>query len=369
MLSRVALVLFFSLFTPSQTVSLAQTATRSQRAGPDVYRSACAACHGPDGRGLPQAAVGFETPLPDFTDCRFATPEADVDWMAVVHQGGTARAFERIMPAFGEALADEEIAAVVGYLRTFCKENGWPRGDLNLPRPLVTEKAFPENEAVVTTSISRKATGAIGNEFVFERRVGKRGQYELIVPLDVRESDRGAWSAGVGDLAVAYKHVFIESLRRGAIVSAGSELVVPTGSESKGFGGGKTVVEPFVSFSQVLPGDGFVHVHGGLELPIAADDSHVGRFWRIAAGKTVTERRWYRAWSPMLELLGSREPEELAPTEWDVLPQLQVSLSTRQHVLLNAGVRIPVTQRRDRGASVMVYLLWDWFDGGLFTGW
>jgi hypothetical protein len=54
---------------------------------------------------------------------------------------------------------------------------------------------------------------------------------------------------------------------------------------------------------------------------------------------------------------------------WDVVPQMQVSLSTRQHVLLNGGVRVPVNQREQRGNTLMIYLLWDWFDGGFFSGW
>ena len=79
--------------------------------------------------------------------------------------------------------------------------------------------------------------------------------------------------------------------------------------------------------------------------------------------------RWGRAWSPMLEILGALELEEGHAAEWDALPQLQVSLSTRQHVLINIGVRTPLSQRSERGSSVLVYLLWDWFDGGLFSGW
>ena len=43
--------------------------------------------------------------------------------------------------------------------------------------------------------------------------------------------------------------------------------------------------------------------------------------------------------------------------------------STRQHVLVNIGVRTPLSQRSERGSSVLVYLLWDWFDGGFFSGW
>jgi hypothetical protein len=55
--------------------------------------------------------------------------------------------------------------------------------------------------------------------------------------------------------------------------------------------------------------------------------------------------------------------------EWDVVPQMQVSLSGLQHVLLNVGVRVPVNERASRGNTVMVYVLWDWFDGGLFSNW
>src|SRR6185436_15343887 len=131
----------------------AQPAARAGLSGEQLYRTACAACHGNDGRGQPIAVRGFELEPPDFTDCHLTTPEADLDWSSVIHQGGPARAFDRMMPAFGDELSDEEISKVIGHIRTFCAERGWPRGDLNLPRALVTEKAFPENEAVVTTTV------------------------------------------------------------------------------------------------------------------------------------------------------------------------------------------------------------------------
>ena len=36
-------------------------------------------------------------------------PQADLDWSSVVHLGGRARALDRRMPAFGEALSDSDI--------------------------------------------------------------------------------------------------------------------------------------------------------------------------------------------------------------------------------------------------------------------
>ena len=73
-----------------------------------------------------RSAVGFDLPLPDLTDCNF-TREPDADWYAVVHDGGPVRAFNRLMPSFGEALTSEEINAVIGYVRTFCGSKAWPR--------------------------------------------------------------------------------------------------------------------------------------------------------------------------------------------------------------------------------------------------
>ena len=57
-----------------------------------------------------------------------------------------------------------------------------------------------------------------------------------------------------------------------------------------------------------------------------------------------------------------------ASVHWDVVPQLQVTLNTRQHVMGNIGVRIPVDDPT-REPEVLIYLLWDYFDGGFFEGW
>jgi hypothetical protein len=56
-------------------------------------------------------------------------------------------------------------------------------------------------------------------------------------------------------------------------------------------------------------------------------------------------------------------------SEWDVVPQLQVSLSKLQHVMVSAGLRIPVSERDTRRTQFVTYLLWDWFDGSFFDFW
>ena len=83
----------------------------------------------------------------------------------------------------------------------------------------------------------------------------------------------------------------------------------------------------------------------------------------------ATDGGYGRAFTPALELLGRQEMASGAKTEWDLVPQMQVSLNVFQHVRLSVGVRLPVNQRQTRSKSVLTYLLWDWGDGGLFDLW
>ena len=334
--------------------------------GEAIYRSACLTCHGRDGRGSPRTVVGFATPLPDFTDCAFASAEAEIDWFSVVHEGGPVRGLARHMPAFGDALSDADIDAVVTYVRRFCADRAWPRGDLNLPRAFFTEKAFPENEVVYTSTIAAGAGPFVGNEVVYERRIGARNQFEVVVPVDAATQD-GTWHAGPGDIALAFRRTLVASRRSGTIAAAGGEVAFPTGDAARGLGNGHYVFEPFAMLGQLLPHDAFVQLHGGLEIP---SDSAAPKeaYLRSAVGFTwMADRGFGRAWSPQVELLVARPFDGGA--EWDVVPQVQVTLSKLQHVSVAGGVRIPLNGRDERGTAVVTYLLWDWFDGPFTSFW
>jgi mono/diheme cytochrome c family protein len=338
-----------------------------QRTGEQLYRAACATCHGPDGKGSPRAVVGFEAPLPDFTDCAFATAEPDPDWYAVVHEGGPIRALDRHMPAFGEALSPEDIRLAIAHVRTFCAEPAWPRGDLNLPRAFFTEKAFPENEAVWTLSMTGPGERALESTFIYERRLGARNQIELLAPISAFADASGTWSRGLGDVALAFKRTLHADVSRGGIGAAGLEVVLPTGNAARGLGNGHTVIEPFAMWGQTLPRSSYLQLHAGLELPTDAEAPREA-FVRSAIGTTLAgDRGFGRAWSPQVEVLWARP--ERGPSEWDIVPQVQVTLSKLQHVMVAGGVRVPLTQRDERRPQALIYLLWDWFDGGFFEMW
>lgn len=336
--------------------------------GQQLYQSACAGCHGPDGTGLSRLQLGFDTPMPDFTDCSFATREPDADWFAVVHEGGPVRAFDRMMPAFGEALTEAEIQATLAYVRGFCTDASWPRGELNFPRAMFTEKAYPEDEAVWTTGVAVQGPGEVSNELVYEKRFGARNQIELVVPFAVREQ-AGDWRGGLGDVAVGFKRAVLHSLASGTIFSVAGEVILPTGNRGQGFGTGVTRIEPFLALGQALPSDGFLQLQAGGEFPTRRDRADAEAFWRLVIGKSVTAGRFGRTWSPMIELLGARDLTHGASVQWDVVPQFQVTLNRRQHVMANVAARVPLTETTTRHARILVYLLLDWFDGGLFEGW
>jgi hypothetical protein len=336
----------------------------------EVYRSSCQGCHGPDGRGMPQSTTALPLPVPDFSDCNFAVREPDSDWLAIIHDGGPARGFDPLMPAFGEALPMAEMEASLAHIRTFCAERrAWPSGNLNLPRTLFTEKAFVEDEVVVTASIAAEGDPAIASKVVYEKRFFSKGQFELVVPLGFKKPEGEDWTTGLGDVVLGWKQVLLHNSRSGSILAASGEVILPIGDEGGGFSKGVTVIEPFVSFGQVLRGDSFIQAQVGIELPTDTTKAAQEAFWRVAAGKSIARNRWGRTWTPMVELLGFKELEDDQEAHYDLVPQFQVTLSQRQHIMANIGVRIPLDKPDTRSTQVAFYLLWDWFDGGLADGW
>jgi cbb3-type cytochrome c oxidase subunit III len=336
------------------------------RTGRQVYESTCATCHGPNGRGGVNPGLEAVVKPPDFADCGFANREPDRGFVAVAHGGGPARGFSPLMPSWAASFTEEELEQAVAYLRTFCADQRWPRGELNLPRPLVTAKAFPEDEAVVSTAAQ---SGGVVTKFIYERRFGPLNQVEVILPLSsAKHATADGYSTGIGDVALEYKRVLAHSHARGNIISVTGELLLPTGNEDKALGGGTAVFEPFLTYGQRLPRDGFLQAQAGVGLPLSSGHDNE-LFWRAAVGKTFEYPRFGREWSPMLEILAARPLVSGAGVEWDLVPGAQVTLSARQHVRVAAGVRLPVTDAAQRSKTALVYLLWDWYEGGFLQGW
>jgi mono/diheme cytochrome c family protein len=339
-------------------------------AGRALFEERCAQCHGADGRGGP-ARENFGVEPPDFTDCGFASREPDADWFAVVREGGPARGLHPLMPAHGSALSEEQIRDVIAHVRSFCRDPRWPRGELNLPRPLVTEKAFPEDEAVLSSFVRTNRDGALTTELIGEKRIGPQGQVELSVPFVAAEEPAPSshWNAGLGDVAVGAKYAFLHRLEWGSIASLGGEVVLPTGDEDEDLGSGSVVWEPYLAVGQILPHGAFAQLQLLGEIPADRDLADEIQL-RTALGASVAPRPFGRVISPMVEVIGTWAFEDGGhDTEWDLVPQVQIPLSRRQHVRLDVGVRVPLTDSSVRPTQLGLYVLWDWFDGGLLEGW
>ncbi len=344
--------------------------------GKAIYEAGCAGCHGYDGKGAPQSTIGFQKPdtFPDFTQCDQTTPEDNLTWHSMIRYGGASRGFSQIMPSFSESLDRDQVKAVIRYLRGFCGDPGWPRGELNLPLALMTEKAFPENETVVTGGVNAGGQPGSSYHVIHEQRFGARNQIEVDVPIEFNRPQRGLWYGGFGDVTLGLKRVLLAKLNQnqnsGSIFSVQGSVLLPTGSRMHGLGSGVTTFETFAAFGQLFPHYFFVQAQAGADLPTRTDKAPQSLFVRTAIGKGFAQTGGLgRLWSPMVEFVANRDLLRGATTDWDIVPEFQVTLSKRQHVRFNAGVSIPATNTAGRNPQLLFYVLWDWQDGRLTAGW
>jgi mono/diheme cytochrome c family protein len=344
---------------------------RQLQSGEQIYKSACVACHGSDGKGTPQSISGFEPPrtFPDFTKCDQTTPEDNTAWRAVITHGGPTRGFSEIMPSFRDSLTSEQINSVIKYLRSFCRNAHWPRGELNLPRALVTEKAYPEDEEVLSTSFNAQGAPGGVTHIIHEQRFGMNNQIEVDVPINFQDQNH-TWYGGVGDTTLGVKRVMFSSLQSGSIFSLQGSVILPTGNKERGFGTGTTTFETFAAFDQLFSTNTFIQTQFGADLPRHSNIAPQSIFFNTAVGQSfAADHGLGRLWSPMVEFVAARDLVDHPKTDWDVVPQMQVTISKRQHIKADLGVRVPVNNTAGRQIQIVFYLLWDWQDGRLNEGW
>ena len=317
----------------------------------EMYEAFCAVCHAEDGTGQVDNPALDAEPM-DFADCAVATPEPDGDWDLVITRGGPAAGLSSEMPSYGDTLNEGQIQSLIGHIRGFCAEPGWPIGTLNFPRPIFTEKAFPENEFLLLPEFSDGADDvtALGLRAIYERRVGRRGHVEVRFPFE-SVSVAGARNSGLGDVKLAAKYVVNTDRAMTRITTAGLEVSLPTGDEADGLGHGTTIIEPYLAFGTTV-GDLYLQTQLKVESP-ASDLSDTELGYNAYVGFDVSE--FLHTWTLGLELNGV--DRDLALT-----PQLRKGLTRTGAIAVAGGVQIPLTNRDVRGTRWVGYFLWEYLD-------
>jgi cbb3-type cytochrome c oxidase subunit III len=328
--------------------------------GAEVYDQGCASCHGRDGRGAPEGTA-ITVPLPDFTDCTVSTAESSANWEGLIRHGGAFLGLSPQMPAFGDGLDAGEIAAVIAYLRGFCRESAYPSGDLNFRRPLFVGKGFPEDEAVLTARFAKaRHEREAEQELELETRVGARGWIETAVPAVEVDPDGAPLRSGVGDASVAYHHVLLADVASRSILAGGVELALPTGNRRHGVGAGTPVVAPQLRAGQAL-GPLSLQAQVVASLPGDARRSPREMLYRLAVQAPLGPYK--KDLVPALEIEQSQGLDRDVHAATLLAPVLYVPLSRRGHVAVGVGAELPVAGTRPFDWAVAASLLWEYADG------
>jgi hypothetical protein len=321
---------------------------------PQMWTAWCARCHAEDGSGKVNEPTVTVEPM-DFTDCKVTTPEPDVDWERAIAKGGPGVGLSPQMPAFEDSLAPEQITLFVSHIRGFCTETGWPTGNVNFPRPILTEKAFPENEVVLLPAISHysedAAPGITEGSFkaIYERRFGKQSMFEISVPL-VTTNALLTRTSGLGDMAVGLKHAALFTGTR--IVSVGIELALPTGDRFKDHGSGAIKIEPYLSAGFML---GDWYWQSQLKPEISTNTSRAGHHfvYNTYVGRDTSDAP--NTWTIGVELNG--EDDLVALT-----PQIRKGLTGTGALAASFGMMLPLNNREEQGMRWVGYLLWEYLE-------
>jgi len=366
MLSRLTIAHFVSLACTFLAIECADAAAESSEwlEGERIYQSNCLACHGPGGR--PDA----ESPLvkslgvvpANFSDALFNSREPEGDWKTVITHGGGALGFSQQMPAFGESLSEQEITAVLTYIKTLGGTHDYPDGSLNLFLPIRTKKAFPEDEWVWKQRYTDlEGDNAWKNTLEYEFRVGQRGQgiLELTHETQGSENEFGHFEPG-------FKYVLKHNTETGFIASAAAQIGVPLNSDES------WELLPYIAIGKIL-NDSFTF-QGHTRLKLDLEDSDEGSA-ELAGVVHWVHSEWPRTVFPALEVVaeipfdrGEGDAREDA-VQYSLVPQARVGLNKRGNIALNLGLELPLNETERYDWRAYVYFIWDFADGGLLEGW
>jgi len=87
----------------------------------ELWMEFCLSCHGAHGQGDGPAAISLDAKPANLADCDAMAKRSDEHLANVISKGGSANELSDEMASYGDRLEEDEIKALVGYVRGFCK--------------------------------------------------------------------------------------------------------------------------------------------------------------------------------------------------------------------------------------------------------
>ena len=292
----------------------------------------CARCHAQDGSGKIAEPTVTVQPM-DFTDCKIATAEPDADWERAIAKGGPGVGLSPQMPAFEDSLSPDQIRGFVSHMRGFCKEPGWPMGNSNFPRPIITEKAFPENEFLILPAVSHDGDWQL--TALYEQRLFKRSMFEVALPVE---------NGDLEEVELSFKHTIRQ--RGFNILSIGLDTSFTTESTAT------TMIEPFLSAGTML-GNWYVQGQIKMELPVDSTKGEQAFIYNTFVGRDTSAAP--NTWTLGLELNGENHGVFLTP-------QVRKGLTGTGALGASIGVMLPLNRHEEQDVRWVGYLLWEFLE-------
>jgi len=98
--------------------------TFAEKKGRALYDYYCVLCHGAGGNGDGFNSYTLTTPPAKLADPNLMAKLSDGQIMAVVKKGGAALGLSSQMPSWGGLFKDQDITALIPYIRTLSKPGG-----------------------------------------------------------------------------------------------------------------------------------------------------------------------------------------------------------------------------------------------------
>lgn len=101
------------------SVCAAAPAVGAEKTAEQNYRKNCAGCHGSDGKA--KTRLGRKSGAKDISDKAAMAKLTDAEVFKTIKEGRKDEHGEEKMEAFADDLSDQEITAIVAYVRTLAK--------------------------------------------------------------------------------------------------------------------------------------------------------------------------------------------------------------------------------------------------------